>query len=172
MKPGKTLLLYALAASLLLISCNKQFTKTEYGIKTEIGSTVTEIQFFSPEIVRIVKSEKGFDFNKTSLSVIKEPQKVSFSVTGNDSTIVAATERVAVKIDIATGAVSFASQDGKILLTEMANGASFTAKEDLGEATFAVKQLYTLDRDEQVYGLGQFQNGKMSQRNQELKMVQ
>lgn len=172
MKPGKTLLLYALVASVLLISCNKQYTKTEYGIKTDIGSTLTEIQFFSPEIVRIVKSEKEFDFKKTSLSVIKEPQKVSFSVTGNDSTIVATTERMAVKINIVTGAVSFASANGEILLTEMTNGASFTPIEDIGEATFAVKQSFALDKDELIYGLGQFQKGKMSQRNQELKMVQ
>jgi alpha-D-xyloside xylohydrolase len=80
-----------------------------------------------------VKSEKGFDFRKTSLSVIKEPQKVSFSVTGNDSTIVATTERMAVKINIATGAVSFASPDGETLLTEMANGASFHGQKKISE---------------------------------------
>jgi len=172
MKLERNLILFAVIASFSLISCNRHYTKTEHGIKTDVGSTVTEIQFYSPEIVRIIKSEKGFDFRKTSLSVIKEPEKVSFSVNGNDSIIVAATDSLAVKINLVTGAVSFASAEGEILLTEKANGASFTAKQDIGEATFAVKQSFTLDKDELIYGLGQFQKGKMSQRNQELKMVQ
>ena len=172
MKLKKTFILFAVIASFSLISCNRHYTKTEHGIKTVTGSTVTEIQFFSPEIVRILKSEKGFDFQKSSLSVIKEPQKVSFSVKGNDSTVVAATDRMAVRINIATGAVSFASPGGEILLTEKTNGASFIAKEDIGEPTFFVKQSFTLDKDELIYGLGQFQKGKMSQRNQELKMLQ
>jgi len=161
MKLKKTVILFAVISSLPLISCNRHYTKTEHGIKTDVGSTVTDIQFYSPEIVRIIKSEKGFDFRKTSLSVIKEPEKVSFSVTGNDSTIIAATDSMAVKINLVTGAVSFASADGEILLTEKANGASFTAKQDIGEATFAVKQSFNLDKDELIYGLGQFQKGKM-----------
>jgi alpha-D-xyloside xylohydrolase len=73
---------------------------------------------------------------------------------------------------MATGAVSFFSPQGDVLLTERAEGSVFLAKEDIGEATFAVKQVFVLDKDEYVYGLGQFQKGKMSQRNQELKMVQ
>jgi len=162
----------AVAALASLASCNKQYSETEYGFKTVIDSIVTEIQFYSPEIVRIIKSKKGFEFKKTSLSVIKEPQKVAFAITADDSTIVATTEKMAVKLNLITGAVSFASGTGENLLTEMANGASLLAKEDIGEATFAVKQSFALDRDEYVYGLGQYQKGKMSQRNQDLKMVQ
>jgi alpha-D-xyloside xylohydrolase len=64
-----------------LVSCNTRYKETELGFKAKIDSTLTEIQFYSPEIVRIVKSKKGFDFEKSSLSVIKEPQKVTFTIT-------------------------------------------------------------------------------------------
>ena len=155
-----------------LVSCNTRYKETNLGFKAKIDSTLTEIQFYSPEIVRIVKSRKGFEFEKNSLSVIKEPQKVSFTITSNDSTVVATTGKMAVQLNLITGAVSFASNTGENLLAEMANGASFLAKVDIGEPTFAVKQSFTLDKDEHVYGLGQYQKGKMSQRNQKLTMVQ
>jgi alpha-D-xyloside xylohydrolase len=89
MKLERNLILFAVIASFSLISCNRHYTKTEHGIKTDVGSTVTEIQFYSPEIVRIIKSEKGFDFRKTSLSVKKSCEGL-LSVNGNDSFFVAA----------------------------------------------------------------------------------
>jgi alpha-D-xyloside xylohydrolase len=168
----KTVLLIMIITSFSMIACNKQYTKTEYGMLTVIDSTITEIQFYSPEIVRIVKYRKGFDFEKNSLSVIKEPQKVSYAVTSNDSTIIATTGKMTVKLNIVTGTVSFASDKGEKLLTEKDNGTALLAKKELGEPTFAVKQAFELDKDEYIYGLGQYQKGKMSQRNQELKMVQ
>jgi alpha-D-xyloside xylohydrolase len=164
--------LYIFFVSIVLISCNKQYTKTENGFNTEIDSIITEIQFYSPEIVRVVKSKKGFDFERNSLSVIKVPQEISFSLTKNDSAIVATTEKMVVKQNIVTGIVSFYSDKGEKLLKEKAGGTIFTPKEDLGEATFEVKQVFALDTNEYIYGLGQYQKGKMSQRNQELKMVQ
>ena len=172
MKLKELKVLFILITTVLLVSCNSQYRKTENGFKSVTDSTVTEIQFFSPEIVRVVKSKKGFEFEKSSLSVIKEPQKVVYSITRSDSTIVATTEKMAVKLHLTTGAVSFATATGEPLLTEQANGTSFLAKLDIGEPTFAVKQSFTLDKDEYIYGLGQYQKGKMSQRNQKLTMVQ
>ena len=113
MKLQIPLSLYIFIASIVLISCNKQYTKTENGFKTEINSTITEFQFYSPEIVRVVKSKKGFDFEKNSLSVIKVPQTVSFSLMKTDSAIVATTEKMVVKQNIYTGTVSFYSDKGE-----------------------------------------------------------
>ena len=76
MKLKELKVLFILITTVLLVSCNSQYRKTENGFKSVTDSTVTEIQFFSPEIVRVVKSKKGFEFEKSSLSVIKEPQKV------------------------------------------------------------------------------------------------
>ncbi len=157
---------------ILLSSCSKKYSKTESGFVTELDSTILEVQFYSPEIVRVIKSKKGFVFEKKSLAVIKETEKVPFSISTQNNLIVASTNKINVVLDLTSGAVSYTSAGGVDLLKEQSNGASFIAKKDIGESTFAVKQSFTLDKDEFIYGLGQYQKGKMSQRYQTLRMMQ
>ncbi len=170
----KTIKFLTIGFALLLIlsSCSKKYIKTENGFKTVLDSTIVEIQFYSPEIVRVVKHKKGFSYVKKSHAVIKAVEKVPFSVSTDDNLIVASSSKMNVALTINTGAISFTTTENKKLLRELPNGASFTLKEDIGETTYAVKQSYQLDANEHIYGLGQFQDGKMSQRNQRLNLLQ
>ncbi|UCH13562.1 MAG: DUF5110 domain-containing protein, partial [Bacteroidales bacterium] len=166
-------LIFALStSSVLLLSCSNQYKKTEYGFKTEIDSTIIEVQFYSPEIVRIIKSKLGFDFQKNSLAVTKEAEKLPASISTDNNFIIASTHKMIVKLDVTTGIISYMTPEGRKLLDEQVDGAKFTSKEDMSEATFEVKQSFMLDENEFIYGLGQYQTGKMSQRNQTLKMMQ
>ena len=54
--------------------------KTDAGIEAVLNEIKIEISFYSPSIVRILKSPKGHSFSKESLSVIKKPQKTTFKV--------------------------------------------------------------------------------------------
>ncbi len=157
---------------MLFSACNGQYSKTENGFKTEVDSTIVEIQFYSPEIVRVVKTKKGFEFEKKSLAVIKKAEDVAFSITTDGSIVKASTDKINVSLDINTGAIVYTNSEGETLLEEQVNGTSFTAKEDIGEATYAVKQTFTLEENEFIYGLGQLQEGKMSQRNQTVRLLQ
>lgn len=157
---------------ILLSSCSKQYIKTQRGFTAERDSTIIDVQFFSPETVRLVKSKKGFNFEKKSLAVIKEPEQVPFSISTKKDLIEASTDKMKVSLDMTTGAISYRTTEGVELFKEKANGVSFKPKEDIGEATFSVKQTFKLDDDEFIYGLGQYQKGKMSQRHQILKMMQ
>lgn len=51
------------------------------GIKATINSVDVELQFYTPSIVRILKSPNGWKYTKESLSVVEIPQKVKTSVT-------------------------------------------------------------------------------------------
>ncbi|MBN2262948.1 MAG: DUF5110 domain-containing protein, partial [Prolixibacteraceae bacterium] len=75
-------------------------------------------------------------------------------------------------MNLKNGRVSFQNLKGKQLLTEKESGATFTYFNDAGIPAFSVSQSYVLDTDEPIYGLGILQNGKMSQRNQEIEMIQ
>ena len=44
----------------------QQYQKTENGITTNINSISIEIKFYSPEIVRVLKSPEGKSFTKKS----------------------------------------------------------------------------------------------------------
>jgi hypothetical protein len=51
-------------------------------------------------------------------------------------------------------------------------GSDFKPFNDAGNQTYSVSQSFQLEKDEPIYGLGILQNGKMSQRNTDVKMIQ
>lgn len=146
--------------------------KTATGLKTTVDSTNIEIQFFSPSIVRVLKYPLGESFQKESLSVIKASEKVSFDFEESESNITLKTTDLTVRLDKKTGKVSYLTPDGNALVEEKEGSSSFEPFYDNGEATYTVKQSWNLEPEEAIYGLGILQNGKMSQRNQEVRMVQ
>lgn len=148
------------------------YEKTETGIKITAGSLDVEVQFFSPSIVRILKSPKGGTFKKNSLSVIKKPEKTSFNVKEAGDVITLTTNKIKVLVNNKTGTVSYTLPDGSRLLTEKTGTSGFTPFNDAGNKTYQVGQTFQLETDEAIYGLGILQRGKMSQRNEKVKMIQ
>ncbi|MEO5944492.1 MAG: TIM-barrel domain-containing protein [Ferruginibacter sp.] len=167
-----------IAVSLFLILCvyanshAQSYQKTVTGIKATANSLTVEIKFYSPSIIRIVKSPIGRSFTKQSLSVIKAPQKISFTVKQQGDILNIKSASVVVNLNLKTGSLSYFTKSGSPLLNEKENSAAFTPFDDAGNNTFTVNQTFQLDKDETIYGLGQQQKGKMSQRNVTLNMVQ
>src|SRR6478609_9593209 len=148
------------------------YQKTDAGVKIVVDATDVEIQFYSPSIVRVLKSPHDKAFKKESLSVIKVPEKTIFTLKQDGNILQVQSKEVRVKLDVKTGAIIFTDAKGTVLLNEKPNGASFTPFNDAGNNTFSVVQAYTLDPDEAIYGLGQQQAGRMIQRNLTLNMIQ
>lgn len=147
------------------------FQKTERGAKGTVNTMDIEIQWYTPSIVRVVKSPQGKPFVKESLSVTKSPEKVVASQKQEGAITIFASNKLQIRID-GTGAVSFHTPKGNVLLAEKSDGSAFTPFNDAGEATYSVRQSFTIDKDESIYGLGQLQGGKMVMRNQQVKMIQ
>jgi alpha-D-xyloside xylohydrolase len=152
-------------SSLPFLGHSQSYQPTQLGIKAETGSLSIEIQFYSPEIVRVIKTPKGQDFVKESLSVIKKPEKVSFRLLKDENKLRLVSTAVTVSIDLANGKVSYLSADGKKLLEEGRDGASFTPIDDAGNKSLSVYQAFRLADNEPIYGLGQHQGGDLNQRN-------
>ena len=86
----------------------QNYKQTDNGIRAEVNNIDIEIQYYSPEIVRILKSPEGNTCNKESLSVIKQPEKINFVVTvrnGNDF-VKLASKAVEVQLNTKTGKVA------------------------------------------------------------------
>ena len=156
---------------LSVIVSAQNFEKTEFGVKTVINSVETEIQFYSPSTVRVLKYPKGRGFIKESLSVIKEPEKISFNTKKIDDELILSSSKLQVKINLVNGKISYFDKEVSIL-REIANGTSFEDFNDAGTKTYTVAQSFLLDKEEAIYGLGQQQQGKMSKRGDELRMIQ
>lgn len=148
------------------------YKRIENGIKTTVESVDIELQFYTPSILRILKYQEGERPEKKSYSVIKEAEKVPFTITDGDSVTMLNSDRLVVEISHRTGRISFKDKTGKKLLSEKNWGAQFTPVNYGDNATFMVRQSFHLDKDETIYGLGQHQKGKMSQRNQAINLKQ
>ena len=158
--------------SLFIISCNtNNFEKTTYGLKTPVNSTIVDIQFYSPKIVRVLKYPKDSVIDKKSLSVIKTPEQVDLNISEDDNFFTVSSHSLKVTLNRKSGEISYSNLNGNLLFTE-AKDYEFLPANDAGENTFKVSQSFKLEPDEAIYGLGILQDGKMSQRNQEVYMVQ
>lgn len=149
----------------------QDFQKTSSGIQTTINGVNVEIQFFTPSVIRVIKSPEGVAVQKQTLAVVSKPEKVSVKTAIKDGCIVLNSSELHINVDAQTGAISYQSKDGKALLKEK-NSAQFTDFNDAGVKTYSVCQTFVLDKEEAIYGLGQLQNGKMIQRNMTKKLVQ
>ncbi len=127
-----------------------------------------DIQFFSPSLVRIVKYPEGKSFIKTSLSVVKTPEKTAFNISENSDMISLTTSVLQVQLNLITGRVSYFDANGIELFTEKDYGTQFTPTLDVKKSTYLVRQAFMLDNNEAIYGLGEQQNGKLIQRGERI----
>lgn len=163
-----------LSLIILLVSNSyaQSFQKTEQGIKTVIKGTNIEIKFYTPEIVRIIKVPEQDTFSKESLSVILSPGKTKFTVRKADNFVILTTDKLQITLQLISGEIAFSTKDATPLLKEKWTGSEFKPLTDKGNNVYNISQSYSLDKKEAIYGLGILQRGRMSQRNQEIRMVQ
>ena len=154
-------------AALLLLPAGAA-EKTTHGLKTKVKGIDVEIMFYTPNIVRVHKLPLGKDCHKTQLVIEKEPDAVAFSYSQQGDMVSIASDRLNVSLDTKDGSIDFSSAQGRHLLHDQAGGTTFTLTDDAGTMSWRVKQVFTLDKDEVIYGLGQQQTGKVNQRNQRL----
>ena len=115
------------------------------------GAQEVNIEFITPSIVHVVKGKPT-----KSLTVICQKEDVPLKKSG--STL--SSSELSVRLDKASGCITFSTAKGKVLLREKRCDVA------------RVSQTFQLDKDEAVYGLGTFQNGKMNRRGEKKRMEQ
>ena len=151
---------------------SQSYQKTDSGVKTTTQSMQVEIQFISPAIVRVLKTPEGVTLDKKSLSVVKTPEKVDLKITDDGKVVTVSSSTLHVMLDLVTGRVTFSGLKENQLFTEKDYGTQFTPTRDVDKQSFTVRQAFLLDKEEAIYGLGQQQNGKLSQRGQKVLLEQ
>lgn len=150
----------------------QSWQKTGTGVKFSVKETDLEIQFFTASILRVLKSPAGSSFIKNSLSVIKAPAITTFTTKVQANILTLNTDSLTVHCNLSSGSIGFYNKTGQKLLGEKENTTSFKPFNDAGSNTYSAEQVYLLDKEEAIYGLGQQQQGKMIQRNLSMNMVQ
>ncbi|KAA0129555.1 DUF5110 domain-containing protein [Chryseobacterium sp. SN22] len=163
----------AVIGTMVILSVNfsaQSYQKTDSGLKFSADHINVEVRLYGENTVRIIKYPAGKSFEKNSLSVIKKEQKTKFSVSESKNIISLKTNDLNILIDVENGMITYTSASGKELLKE--TGSDLKPFNDAGNQTYSVSQSFQLEKDESIYGLGILQNGKMSQRNTDVKMTQ
>ena len=170
----KSLLILALC-SLPIFVWSQKYQETESGIKTSINDKKidVEVQWFTPNSLRILKTPLGKTVEKKSLSVIAKPNKSGVRIaTSDNSRIVMKSPVLTVTLNTENGIITYAKTDGSILLKENENSKPFTPMKDADRDAYTVYQGFITDKEEGLYGLGQLQNGQMMQRNMSKLLIQ
>ena len=136
------------------------------GFEVKDNGVVTSVVFYTPEIVRITKTPA--DSTATPFvtpTVILKPEKVQVEVEKTDAKVTAKTSALNVVLDRKTGALEFLKPDGTRLLAEDAAAPFKMAPVEYPSGkTNTVTARFRVDADEEIYGFGQPQNNKFSQR--------
>ncbi len=170
--PLRLLLLAGCGLALAPAARAQAYQKTATGLRLSADSLTVEVQFYTPDIVRVLKYPKDREAEKKSLTVVLPPApgKLKYGEQNGLATVGSASTQVSVNRQ--TGRVSFRTAKGQPLLSEKTSGTRFSAKTDLDQPTYRVRQLFELAPGEAVYGLGQHQDGHLNYRGQQVTLKQ
>ncbi len=154
-----------LLLALSLTAAAQSVNRTAGGaiVKASSSGATTEVTFYSPDIVRVVKYPAA-EPEKKSLSVTMTPQNTSTSFKESNSEVSIASPSLRVTVNKASGAVRFANARGTKLFAENGAAAFTPCDREADKGSYRVRQAFSLSKDEAIYGFGIIQNGQMSQR--------
>ncbi|MDQ0641081.1 alpha-D-xyloside xylohydrolase [Pedobacter sp. W3I1] len=158
--------LFMLFAFLLTMNGRAQpIQKTVQGLKFATRQMDISIEFYSENTVRVYKTPTGKPYLKTSLSVVSVPKKVSLKYAKKGQNQVVKSSKIQVEVNVETGGVYFYDTSGKELLQDKDGGTLFSPVNDAGTPSFKVRNAFSLDKDEAIYGVGQIMDNKFNRRN-------
>ena len=121
-------------------------------VLTSMTAQDVQVEFITPSIVHVTKGTP----TKTLVVTAKPMDKGEWVMDHGQWK----SSELTVKQDAKTGALTFLTAKGQVLLREKDCDVK------------AVRQTFILDKDEAIYGLGTIQNGKMNRRGEHKRMEQ
>jgi alpha-D-xyloside xylohydrolase len=140
----------------------------------KVACGTLKIELCTDDVIRVACSSSDAFFTRASLATAPKqcvPTPAQVSTAGGQMTIT--TDRLSVRVDTATGAVTFLDPSGATVLAEQPGGGrTLTAATIQGEATHNVRQEWQPQSDESLYGLGQHQQGHFDIKGYDLDLHQ
>ena len=153
---------------LLLVSCNRDYSRKGGLVSIPCGESVIRLQVISPSIVRVTSVPDGRFSDRKSLAVVGQPGYTDYDVTAAGGKVRLATDSLVVEVYKASGTMNFFKGDGTPLLQD--GSFAFSPIEVEGKKAWSVRTTFEPDPEESFYGLGQHQAGEFDHkgRNEEL----
>lgn len=142
-----------------------EWTKTSNGAKTTIDSINIEVQYYTPYIVRVIKSPAGASkVLDGSISIIARPaDSLNITVYNSSKKSIISAGATQVTADNNTGELSFKAADGRLLTRETGRPSMKTAPFP-GAEGLTVSQTFSVSPQEHIFGLGSLADTLLSRR--------
>jgi len=151
----------------------KQSRADSHGVTLQTESGTMRVEMCGDRVVHVVASRTS-DIPSPKVPIVTKPcraENVQVDVTKTGARV--SSSAITVKVDAATGTVSFSSRDGKTLLAEPKQGGkSFDVPSVFETKTWQVQQTFLSPPDEALYGLGQHQEGIFNVRGVPIRLSQ
>jgi alpha-D-xyloside xylohydrolase len=146
------------------------------GLVVPVGDTWHKIEVRADDIIRVCAAKDRAFFDHASIVIDDgsrgRPPHPQWTLDSDAQAATLRTAKLQVRVVLATGAVSFLDSSGQPILAEEAGGRTLESAEVLGEKTYHVRQIWTPNNDEALYGLGQNQLGLLNIEGRDLDLWQ
>jgi alpha-D-xyloside xylohydrolase len=143
------------------------------GLSFQTAAGTMRVEVCGDRVVHIVASHTS-EVSNPKVPIVTQPcraNNVQVQVGKTGTTV--STVAMAVTVDAASGAVSFFSKDGKLLLAEPKQGGkAFDVPSIFETKAWQVQQTFLSPSDEALYGLGQHQEGIFNVRGVPIRLHQ
>ena len=148
-------------------------TLADQGVTLPVAGGLLRIEVCAADVIRVAYATDASFFDRATIATApKRCQVTAFTRADDAVATTITTARVTVHIDDATGAVTFLDPSGAPILGETATGRTVTPATVQGEATTSVRQEWTPNEGESLYGLGQHQHGLFDIKGTDLDLHQ
>lgn len=164
--------LFSLLATLSLVSAAEP-EKTADGVILALPDYALKIQVCAPDILRVAAAPDRSFFSRESV-VALPTSKVStpWRNSSDEQSVTLTTDRLAARVDRASGRIVFLEAKGSTILAEHPGGRSLVRAEVLGQRVVQARQQWETTSDEALYGLGQTQSGLLDLKGRDLDLWQ
>ncbi len=167
-------LLILLLSKAIAAQEGKWYNSSSNTLQYELNGIIKRIVFVDHSIVNVSARKSSHLQSFKSLIVENISNKyVPFKLTESVNDLIVETKTLKLFIHKKTGAITF--NDGKTLLYVKEadySEKSFESIVDIDKKAYTVQQGFKLTEDEGIYGLGEFQDGKINRRGKKIVMVQ
>ena len=150
----------------------ESFQKQADGVVFHLQRGTMRIQVRTPSIIRLTYSPSATFVDRPNPAIIRSTWPVTeWSAQTSDDTVAVVTVALRVAVDRKTGAITYSSADGKVLLHD--DSKTMTPVTVNGEQTYRAEDYMTLagyGSTEALYGLGQHQAGVWNYRGESIDL--
>lgn len=173
-----TVLLLVIASSEVWAAGQPQFAvkdshRDANGVTFRTAAGTMRIEACGDRVIHVVASPTSEIPTPRVPVVIQACKANSLQVSIGKNEVKLSTPAMTASVDVATGAVSFHSADGKLVLAEPKQGGKAFDVQSIAEMkTWQVQQTFLSPEDEALYGLGQHQEGIFNVRGLPIRLQQ